>query len=317
MTEHLHFIDPAQLAQISDLSLLARTVVDGFLAGIHRSPHSGSAIEFAQYRPYTQDDDPRRVDWKLYARADRLHIKQYQEETNMRCTILLDCSASMDYTSGPVSKFDYARMLAACLAMILHKQRDAGGLIAYHEQIQVYLPPRSDPRHLQRTLVELQNLRPSGKTNALGALKRLGEALQPRGMVALISDLLHPADEVVDHLKSLRAKRHDVIVLQVSDPAEQTFPFDKATTFVDAEDAAERFTVPEQARAEYLENRLRHFSAIRRECLSAEIDVQEFATSEPLDRALHFFLRRRNDSLLTSSLRRPRSGTGRATGGRR
>ena len=316
MAEQLHFIDPAQLAQISELSLLARAVVEGFLVGVHRSPHSGSAIEFAQYRPYTQDDDPRRVDWKLYARADRLYIKQYQEETNMRCTILLDCSASMDYRSGAVSKFDYARMLAACLAMILHKQRDAGGLIAYHDRILVHLPPRSDPRHLQRTLMELQNLRPSGETNTVAALKRLGEVLRPRGLVALISDLLHPADEVVDHLKSLRAKRHDVMVLQISDPAEQTFPFDKATTFVDAENFAERFTVPEQARAEYLENRQRHFSTIRRECLSAEIDVQEFTVSEPLDRALHFFLHRRNDALLTSCARRPH-GVGPAVGGRR
>lgn len=316
MVEQIHFIDPAELARISDLSLLARTVVEGFLSGVHRSPHSGASIEFAQYRPYTQDDDTRRVDWKLYARADRLHIKQFQEETNMRCTVLLDCSASMDYGSGAVSKFDYARMLAACLAMILHKQRDAGGFIAYHDRVLVHLPPRSDPRHLQRTLLELQNVRPSGETNTAGALQRLGETLQPRGMVALISDLLYPAEDVVDHLKSLRAKRHDVMVLQISDPAEQTFPFDKATTFVDAESERERFTIPDQAREEYLENRRRHFSTIRRECLSAEIDVQEFAVSEPLDGALHFFFHRRNDSLLTSSLRRSR-GAGSAAGGRR
>jgi len=314
MTSPLHFLDPAELAQVSDIALLARTVVEGFLVGVHRSPHSGSSIEFAQYRPYTQDDDPRRVDWKLYARADRLHIKQYQEETNMRCTILLDCSASMDYASGPVSKFQYARMLAACLAMILHRQRDAMGLLAYHSKILVHLPPRNDPRHLQRALMELQNLQPSGETDTSGALRRLGELLRPRGMVALISDLLYPAEDVVDHLRCLRAMRHDVMVLQISDPAEQAFPFDRSTTLVDAESGNERFTAPEQVREEYLANRARHFSIISRECLSAEIDLQEFVVSEPLDRALHFFLHRRNCSLLTSSRRR-RSSVPAAGGG--
>ena len=316
MSEQLHFIDPAQLARVSDLALLARTVVEGFLTGVHRSPHSGSSVEFAQYRPYTQSDDTRRIDWKLYARADRLHIKQYQEETNMRCTVLLDCSASMDYGSGAVNKFEYARMLTACLAMILHRQRDALGFIAYHDKILTHLPPRSGAQHLRRTLVELQGLKPSGETNTADALKRLGELLQPRGMVVLISDLLYPAEEVVDQLKSLRARRHDVMALQISDPAEQTFPFDKATTFVDSEDGKERFAVPEHAREEYLENRRRHFSMISRECLAAEIDMREFAVSEPLDRALHFFLRRRNTLHLTSSSRRSPGVSG-GRGGRR
>jgi len=310
MAQHPHFIDPVQLAQIADLSLLARTVVEGFLSGVHRSPHSGASIEFAQYRAYTQDDDPRRIDWKLYARTDRLQIKQHKEETNMRCTLLLDCSASMDYASGALAKFDYARMLAACLAMILHRQRDAIGLIAYHEQIVTYLPPRHDPRHLQRVLVELESLRPSGATDTPAALRRLGEFLQPRGMVVLISDLLYPAEEAVDHLKSLRAMRHDVMVLQIADPAERTFPFEYATTFVDSEDGSERFTIPDLAREQYLENRARHFAAIRRECLSAEIDVEEFVTAEPLDRALHFYLHRRNDALLTASRRRRPSAAG-------
>jgi uncharacterized protein (DUF58 family) len=314
--QHLHFIDPEQLARIADLSLLARTVVEGFLSGVHRSPHSGSSIEFAQYRPYTQDDDPRRIDWKLYARTDRLQIKQHKEETNMRCTLLLDCSASMDYGSTAVSKFAYARMLTACLAMVLHKQRDAVGFIAYHREIATYLPPRNDPRHLQTVFVELDSLRPSGETNTPGALRRLAEFLKPRGMVVLVSDLLYPAEEAIDHLKSLRAMRHDVMVLQIADPAEQTFPFDHATTLVDSEDGSERFTIPDVARAEYLENRRRHFELIRRECLAAEIDIEEFAVSEPLDRALYFFLRRRNDALLTSS-RRSRAGADGSRGGRR
>ena len=149
MREGIHFLDPAQAAKIKDLQLLARTVVEGLSGGMHRSPHAGTSIEFAQYRPYCQGDDPRHVDWRLYARTDRLHVKQYQDETNLRCTILLDCSASMDYGSGEITKFEYARMLAACIAMILAPQRDQTGLIAYHHELETYIPPRVDAKHLQ------------------------------------------------------------------------------------------------------------------------------------------------------------------------
>lgn len=313
MVAQPHFIDPAQLAGVADLALLARTVVDGFLSGAHRSPHSGASIEFAQYRPYTQDDDARRIDWKLFARADRLHIKQYQEETNMRCTLLLDCSASMDYGSELLTKFDYARMLAACLTMILHRQRDAVGFVAYHREIVTHIPPGADPKRLRQIMIELENLQASGETNTAGALETLGETLPARGMVVLISDLLHPSDEMVRHLKSLRARRHDVLAIQIADPAEQEFPFEQSTTLIDAESGGERFTIPDDVRDEYLANRARHFDEIRRECLAGEIDVDEFSTAEPLDRALRFFLKRRGHALMRSSQRRPRA----AAGGRR
>lgn len=307
-----HFIDPEQLAKIADLQVLARTVVEGVTAGIHRSPRSGSSIEFAQYRPYAQGDDLRNVDWKLYGRTDRLYIKQYQEETTLRCTLLLDCSASMDYASNGLTKFDYARMLVACLAMLLQHQRDAAGFIAYHKELLQYIPPLSNPLHLRRIFVELENLKPEGTGDTAGALHYLGDVLKARGMVVLVSDLLHPRDEMIEHLKSLRARRHDVVVLQMSDPAEQTFPFDKSATFVDAESGDEQYAVPEAVRENYLRNRQEHFDSIRRECLAHEIDIAEFSTTEPLDRALHFFLRHRNHALIRSSLKSRRvAGRGR------
>lgn len=311
MTASSHFIDPGQLSSIADLSLLARTVVEGFMSGIHRSPHSGASIEFAQYRPYVQGDDLRFVDWKLYARTDRLHCKQFHEETNLRCTLLLDCSASMDYGSGDVKKFDYARMLAACMAMMLNEQKDAVGFIAYHEELSRYIPPRSDPHHLRRILAEMQNLAPARSTNTAGTLRFLGDIIKPRGMVVLISDLLHPADEMITQLKSLRARRHDVLIFQISDIAEQTFPFDRSQTFIDSEESREQFAIPDLVRKEYLENRRKHFAAIRAECLRSEIDIEELCTSEPLDRGLHHFIRRRNRALMTTSLKRARSGGGR------
>ena len=281
------------------------------MAGLHRSPHSGSSIEFAQYRPYTQGDELRNVDWKLYGRTDRLHIKQYEEETSLRCTLLLDCSASMDYSSHVLTKFEYARMLAACLSMLLHRQRDSAGFVAYHQKLVQYIPPLSNPHHLRRLFVELENLEPQGTGDTAGALHFLGDVLKPRGMVVLISDLLHPIEDMIDHLKSLRARRHDVVVLQISDPAEQTFPFDSSATFVDAESGDEQYAVPGAVREEYLKTRQEHFDYIRRECLANEIDIAEFTTDEPLDRALHYFLNHRNHALIRSSLKSRRSAGGR------
>ncbi len=301
MNEKLQHIDPAQLAKIADLQLLARTVVEGLMTGLHRSPHTGSAIEFAQYRPYTQGDDPRFIDWHLYGRTDRLRIKQYQEETNLRCTLLLDCSASMDYGSGPITKFTYARMLTACLAMILQTQRDSAGFIGYHHDLLTYLPPRVSATHVRRIFAELDRIKPEGQTDTPRALHYLGDVLPPRGMVILVSDLLHPVEQMIDHLKSVRARRHDVVVMQITDPAERDFPFEQSQTFIDVESGQEQFAVPANVREIYLENRWRHFSAIRGACLAAEIDMVEFFTNEPLDRALHFFLHQRRNSLMTSS----------------
>lgn len=310
MDESYQFIDPSQLARISDLELLARTTVEGLLTGLHKSPHTGSAIEFAQYRPYAQGDDPRHIDWHLYARTDRLRIKQFQEETNLRCTLLFDCSASMNYGSGSVTKFQYARMLAACLSMLLQTQRDSIGLVAYHHDLLEYMPPRSSAHHVRRMLLTLDGLKPEGQTDTAGALHYLGDVLRPRGMVILISDLLHPLDDMIDHLKSLRARRHDVVVFQVSDPAEQEFPFDQSQTFIDLETGAEQFAVPDNVREVYLENRRVHFEEIRKACVSSEIELAEFTTAEPLDHALHRFLQRRSRSLLTSSSASRKSGRG-------
>ena len=308
MTAH-RLIDPAELARISDLRLLAQTVVAGLGGGLHRSAHMGTSAEFAQYRPYVQGDEPRFVDWRLYGRSDRLHIKQFQEESNLRCTVLLDCSASMDYGSGGVSKFRYAQMLAACLAVLMAGQRDAVGFAGYHRDLVTHIPTRRQVGQLHRILVAIDNLQPGGReTDTAGALRVMGDVLPARGMVALIGDLLHPAEEMIRHLRSLRALRHDVLVFQISDPAEQTFPFDRSVTLVDAEDGRMQFAVPEAVRTAYLENRRRHFDAVREACLEAEIDTDEFACSEPLDRALYRFLDRRSRARHTATRRRSQTG---------
>jgi len=297
------FIDPSTLSRISDLELLARTVVSGFLSGIHRSPRTGSSVEFAQYRPYAQGDDLRFLDWKLFGRTDRLHLKQFQEETNLHCSILLDCSGSMGYGSGGITKLDYARMLAASLAMILQRQGDSVGLVCYHHDLLLHIPPITGRRNLRRILVELSNLEAGERTDAPRALRFLGDVLPPRGMIVLISDLLHPAESVVEHLRSLRARRHDVLVFQISDPTEQSFSFDHAVTLVDAEVGEERFVVPDAVREAYLANRRAHFDGLRDASLSAEIDLAEFTTDSPLDHALRHYIEHRNRALMTSGRR--------------
>lgn len=190
------FIDPVDLAAVANLELLARTVVAGLKSGIHHSARTGGTAEFAQYRPYAQGDDPRFVDWRVYGRSDRLHIRQFREETNLHLTVLLDISASMDYGSGPVDKFSYARMLAACLIVLAHNQRDHIGFAAYHSELATYIPARARADQLARVLTALGDLHPAGHSNAAQALHFVGDVLPPRGMVVLISDLLHPLGSV-------------------------------------------------------------------------------------------------------------------------
>jgi uncharacterized protein (DUF58 family) len=304
MTKKLHCIDPLQLAQINDLQLLARTVVEGFMVGLHRSPFTGASIEFAQYRPYVQGDDPRFVDWSLYARTDRLHSKQFHKDTNLRCTLLLDQSASMRYTSGTMTKFQYARMITACLTMLLFRQNDAAGFLSFHKNVEIYMPPRCSHQHTQQILVALDSMKPSGETNLSETLSQAGTAIPRKGLLILLSDLLSPLSDLIPNVKQLRAQGHDIIIFQISDPQEQHFTFTQSATLVDAETQSEIFMVPDAVRDEYLRNREAHFKKIRSECLSAEIDIEEFTTTEPLDRALHFFLQQRNRLLLSSSARR-------------
>jgi uncharacterized protein (DUF58 family) len=293
----------SDLARVDDLELIASTVVAGLGAGIHASTHRGTSAEFAQYRPYAQGDDPRFVDWKLFARTDRLNVKEFDDETSLRLTLVLDGSGSMDYGSGPLTKFRYAQILAASLAVLASSQRDAVGLAVYGSELSAFMPPRARPGWLHRLLVEIDRQAPAGPTDTGSALSFVGDVLPAAGMVVLISDLLHPVGEVVRHLRSLRGRRHDVLVLQVSDEAERSFPFDRTLVLADAEGPAERLTIPAHVRQAYLENRARHFGEIRAACLSSEIDIDEFVTTEPLDGALRRFLDRRRSALRARSRR--------------
>ena len=227
----LNVLDPAVLASIADLELRARVTVEGFLAGLHRSPHRGFSSEFSDYRNYYPGDDMRYVDWKVYARSGKFYIKQFEDETNVRCYILLDCSASMGYGSDTLTKFEFARTLAAALAYFITGQRDAVGLITFDHKIQHYLPSRYRRGHLMHILRALTETVSGDVTDILQPLADLAHSLKRRGLVILVSDLLDENEEAtMAGLQQLRAKGNDVIVFHVLDDAELTFPFDRIVT---------------------------------------------------------------------------------------
>ncbi len=303
-----HNIAPEDLAKVTDLSLLAQVLVAGQRLGLHRSPHAGSSVEFSQYRPYAQGDDPRFVDWKRYGRTDRLHIKEFHEECNMHCTVLLDCSASMGYGTTALSKFRYARILAASIAWLLSQQHDEVALVAYHHEICCHLPHQRRAHQIRRILTALEGLKPLGSTETGPALRWVGDVMPARGMVVLISDLLQPLPELAAQLRALRARRHDVLVFQLADEAELTLPFDDAVTLIDAEGGGERLVDVETVRDAYLANRAAHFDELRSLCLAYEIDYMALSTDEPLDGALRHFLYRRSNALRTQSRQRATGG---------
>jgi uncharacterized protein (DUF58 family) len=289
-TAEQRFLDPAVLARISSLELRARTVVEGFLSGLHRSPLKGFSVEFAEYRPYLPGDDLSTIDWKVFARTDRHFVKQYEEETNLRAYLILDVSASMGYGTGPLTKLEYGACLAASLAYLLKRQRDSAGLTLFDDRIRAMLPPSSRPGHLRAMLHALDSQVPGASTDAGRLLHQLADVVAKRGLVVLISDLLDDPGRVVDGLRHLRFRGSDVLVFQVLDRAELTFPFEGSATFLDLESDERVVTEPSAARAAYLAALEAHIERYRRELRLAGIDYRLLDTGAPLDVALHSFL---------------------------
>jgi uncharacterized protein (DUF58 family) len=291
----LRFLDPAVIARLGTLELKARTIVEGFLSGLHRSPFKGFSVEFAEYRQYLPGDDLSSIDWKVYARSDRYYVKKFEEETNLDCYLLLDVSASMGYAhAGGPTKFEYAQMLAASLAYLMNRQRDAVALTAFDESIVTMLPPGTRPGHLRSLLVTLDRLRLGKTTDVSKPLHALADAVAKRGMVVLISDLLDEPERVVDGLRHFRFRGTDVVVFHVMDPDELTFPFERASKFRDMEGGDEIMAVPSVVRGAYLAELQRVLEIYKRELGSTGIDYRVVNTSEPLEFALMSYLSNRS-----------------------
>jgi uncharacterized protein (DUF58 family) len=285
-----YFLDPAVVARLGTLELKARTIVEGFLTGLHRSPFKGFSVEFAEYRQYIPGDDLSMIDWKVYARSDRYYVKKFEEETNLDCHVMLDVSGSMAYGSGAMTKFEYGACLAASLAYLMNRQRDAIGLTAFDDRIVSMLPASARGGHLRAVLLTLQRLQLGRETNLSKPLHQLADSLTKRGMVVVISDLLDDPAEVIRGLKHFQFRGTDVIVFQVLDPDEIHFPFDRATRFEDLETSEEIMAVPGAVRDHYLKEMGGLIDRYRRELGGAGIDYQLLDTSEPLELALLAYL---------------------------
>jgi uncharacterized protein (DUF58 family) len=291
------FLDPAVIARLGTLELKARTIVEGFLSGLHRSPFKGFSVEFAEYRQYIPGDDLATIDWKVYARSDRFYVKKFEEETNLDCHIMLDVSASMGYGSRGITKFDYATCLAASLGYLMNRQRDAVGLTAFDDQIVAMLPAGSRAGHLRALLLTLNRLRLGRETNVSKPLHLLADSLTKRGIVVLISDLLDDPEEVVRGLKHFQFRGTDVIVFHLLDPDEIDFPFERATRFEDLETDEEVMAVPALVRQHYTTAMAALMERYRRELGSCGIDYQLLTTAQPLELALLAYLSTRARSL--------------------
>lgn len=287
------FLDPVALMRIKNLHLRARIVVEGFDKGIHRSPYHGFSAEFSEYRQYTPGDDPRYLDWRLFGRSDRYFIKKFEDETNLRCHLVVDGSKSMGYGSAGISKWDYARTAGATIAYFLSRQRDAVGLAKFDDRMVDYLPPRSRPGHLSLVMSALQR-DPAGRASDPQApLRELVEVTPRRGFFLILSDLLFPAPAWKTALGHLRAAGHEVMVMRILDPREVDFAFDRPSRFVDMESGKECYLDPAQARGAYLEKFQAHAEALRQACLSVGAEWEQVTTDRPLELVLFDLIRSR------------------------
>jgi len=298
------FLDPAVLAEISRLDLRARQVVEGFVSGHHKSPRKGYSVEFAEHREYVPGDDIRHIDWKLWGREDRFYIKQYEEETNLRCQVLLDISESMRFGKGPLSKFEYAATAAAALCFLLLKQRDAVGMRLFDDALRSTVPVSSNWSSLQNILTLVEPLKPQRKTDFSLPLRDFADQAGRRSMVVLFSDLFAPVETIEAGLRQLRHKRHEVLLLHVLDETELTFPFEDNTKFLGLEQMPDLIAEPRSLRDGYLEVLHEFLARVRRSCASMRIDYALLSTGDRLDKALSGFLASRARVVRGSSGRR-------------
>lgn len=297
MPDSKRFLHPEAIKRISRLDLRARHIVEGFLSGMHRSPYFGHSVEFRQHREYAPGDDLRHVDWKVWARQDRLTVKQFEEDTNLRCTLMVDLSNSMEYGSGHMNKYEIASTIAASIAYLILHQQDAVGCVTFDEKIRVTVPTRTKRTHLNAIIESLNVQQPSDKTNMEALLRQVAETYPRRGMMVLISDLLTDREPLFKGLRLLRQRGHDVLVLHVMDDEELDFEFSGPTRFegLESEDALN--CNPRALREGYLEALHEFLDEVRRACASNGIDYTLIRTSDSLEAALASFISARMGSL--------------------
>jgi uncharacterized protein (DUF58 family) len=286
------FFDPQTLANLKNLRLRAQQIVEGLVAGLHRSPHRGFSIEFAEHREYVPGDDLRYLDWKVFGRTDKLHLKQFEDETNLICYLVLDISESMTYRGpkSPLSKLEYAQCLAASMAWLILEQQDAVGLVTFDDQVRQSLQPAGGKGHLQNVLQVLEGVQPQRETSSGPIFHELAERFRKRGVVIILSDLFDQRESLFAGLKHFRHRRHDLIIWHVLDAAEIEFPFDEPMRFEGLEGMSTVETDPRGLRQAYqreFQNYLRSTESI---CHQSAMDYQRLSTDQPLSTLLWRYL---------------------------
>jgi len=287
------YLDPEVISRLKTMEMRARLVVEGFITGLHKSPYHGFSVEFAEHRQYMPGDPIRNIDWKVFAKSDRYYVKEFEEETNLKAYLLLDTSGSMKFTSGKITKLQYASYLTAALAFLMLKQRDAVGLVAFDEQIRQYIPPKSSSVHLHALLLGLEKLEASEKTDVPRALHEMAERIKRRGLIIVLSDLLDDPARILAGLKHFRHRNHEVIVFHILDPYERRFSFPAESIFKDMETGEELSTIPWQIKAEYQKSIAAFIERYAWECRQSSIDYVVVDTAQTYDLALFAYLAKR------------------------
>jgi uncharacterized protein (DUF58 family) len=291
--DYQKYLDPEVLARISRLDIKARLVVEGFIAGLHRSPFHGFSVEFAQHREYVPGDDLKHLDWKVFGKTDRFYIKEYEEETNLSCWLMVDVSESMDYASDGMTKLDYGATIAASLAYLMLQQQDAAGLVLFDDDVRQFIKPGSQPSHLKLITHQLAQAKPTRRSKVGTIFNDLAERITRRGLVVIISDLFVDPDELRLALQHFRHKRHEVVIFHVLDDFEKTFPFNDLTLFKGMEGYQDLFAEPRNLRDDYLAELKAFTRGVKRICRQHRIDYVPMTTKDNLGIALSAYLAQR------------------------
>lgn len=294
--DYKRYLQPEVVSRLKTMELRARMVVEGFMAGMHKSPYHGFSVEFAEHRQYMPGDDIRNIDWKVYGKSDRFFVKEFEEETNLKAYLLLDTSASMGYKSEKkyLPKLEYCSYLASAFTFLMLKQRDAVGLVGFDEKIHTYIPPKSSASHLHIILKQLDKMRATKQTDIAETLHEMAERIKRRGLIVLMSDLLDEPSRIMAGLKHFRHRNHEVIVLHTLDPAERNFSFPKEAIFEDMETGEEIVTLPWQIRKHYQKAFNEVFDEFARECRMSNIDYHVIDTSQDYAFSLFAYLNKRS-----------------------
>ena len=292
-TDKRKYLQPETVAMLNSMALRARLVVEGYIIGQHRSPYHGFSVEFAEHRAYGSGDEIRHIDWKLFGKTDRLYVKQYEEETNLRAHLILDTSRSMLYSSGSVSKLNYANSLVAALSYLMVNQQDAAGLVQFSDRVNTFIPPKSKPSHLNAILTQLDDENAGNDTRVEPVLHEMAERIIKRGLVVLVSDLLDDPEQIMNGLKHFRHKKQEVIVFHILDRKELEFDFNTRTKFLDMESGDEVVTEPWHIRSSYTDLVSELQSYYRKDCRENLIDYFPVFTDQDLDRSITEYLNKR------------------------